>query len=330
MASIAYVLRKTLEKDYDVDPVPVFAAAGKKLRTSFEPGERITVASMDRLWLSAVDATGDELIGIVTGRNTRPAHFYAFGHSWLASESLLGAMRRLIRYDKIIATTPIDASIARVNSSYVVTEKYPYTNAVPTAHTIDFGVSAVLALCEISAGRHIQPQRIELMRDDFSLSEKYRAAFGMPVRLNAPYTAVAFSAEDLEAPLEGSIPEVAEATDRISERYIETLDSSRVEAKVRQLLIEFLPSGNAYQERIARKLHRSASTLQRQLQSEGTSYREVLEETRRRLAQDYLDDRRYSHAQIAYLLGFSDQSNFSRAFKRWTGKGPREFQESAA
>lgn len=64
----------------------------------------------------------------------------------------------------------------------------------------------------------------------------------------------------------------------------------------------------------------------RSASSEGTSYRDVLDETRKSLAEEYLRQRKLSHAQIAYLLGFSDQSNFSRAFKRWTKKSPRSFQ----
>ncbi len=70
------------------------------------------------------------------------------------------------------------------------------------------------------------------------------------------------------------------------------------------------------------------STLQRQLQAEGLSYRDVLESTRRSLAENYLQDKKHSLAQIAYLLGFSDQSNFSRAFKRWTSMSPKQYQES--
>ena len=59
------------------------------------------------------------------------------------------------------------------------------------------------------------------------------------------------------------------------------------------------------------------------------SYRDVLESTQRSLAETYLRDNKHSHAQIAYLLGFSEQSNFSRAFKRWTSMSPRQYQESS-
>jgi AraC-like DNA-binding protein len=94
------------------------------------------------------------------------------------------------------------------------------------------------------------------------------------------------------------------------------------------LLIDLLPSGKASQETVSQRLNCSTSTLQRQLQSEGLSYRDVLESTQRSMAETYLRDKKHTHAQIAYLLGFSDQSNFSRAFKRWTNSTPRQFQAS--
>ncbi|NQV85946.1 MAG: helix-turn-helix transcriptional regulator, partial [Woeseiaceae bacterium] len=106
------------------------------------------------------------------------------------------------------------------------------------------------------------------------------------------------------------------------------LDPYKVASQVRQLLIGLLPSGKADQDLVSSRLNRSTSTLQRQLQLEGLNYREVLEGTQRSLAETYLRDKKHSHAQIAYLLGFSEQSNFSRAFKRWTSMSPRQYQES--
>ena len=320
LASIAYVLDQTLKQDYGDG-----ARAPSPL---FEAGERISVAQMDALWTASVVETNDPLVGIKAGRNVEPGHFYAFGHSWLASESLFGAMRRLCRYDKIISTSPGVIELQSNNDHYVLSESYPDPTAMPGKESIDFGVSAVLKLCEISAGRVIRPLRVKLMCTDTTQIDAYRAAFDAPVELCSQNTAIHFSRIDLEARLAGSVPEVVKATDRISEQYIETLDSSKAGTKVRHLLIGFLPSGDAHQDRIAHSLHCSASTLQRQLQSEGTSYREILEDTRSALAKDYLRDGKNSHAQIAYLLGFSDQSNFSRAFKRWTGVAPREFQTS--
>jgi AraC-like DNA-binding protein len=111
-----------------------------------------------------------------------------------------------------------------------------------------------------------------------------------------------------------------------AEQYIEALDPNKVASQVRRLLIDLLPYGKAGQELISGRLNRSASTLQRQLQGEGLTYREVLESTQRNLAETYLRDNKHTHAQIEYLLGFSDQSNFSRAFKRWMSMCPRQYR----
>jgi AraC-like DNA-binding protein len=67
--------------------------------------------------------------------------------------------------------------------------------------------------------------------------------------------------------------------------------------------------------------------LQRQLQAEGTSFRAIRDATRRNLAERYLRDGKLAQAEIAFLTGFTDQSNFARAFKRWAGVTPGEFQE---
>jgi AraC-like DNA-binding protein len=75
----------------------------------------------------------------------------------------------------------------------------------------------------------------------------------------------------------------------------------------------------------ARALHQSASTLQRRLRREGTTYQRLLDATRRELALEYLKHGGHSLADITFLLGFADQSNFTRAFRRWTGKTPRQF-----
>jgi AraC-like DNA-binding protein len=86
-----------------------------------------------------------------------------------------------------------------------------------------------------------------------------------------------------------------------------------------------MSSGAVQQDGIARRLNQSPSTLQRRLRREGTTYQSLLDSTRRELALDYLRTGEHSLADITFLLGFADQSNFTRAFRRWTGKTPRQF-----
>jgi len=158
--------------------------------------------------------------------------------------------------------------------------------------------------------------------------EQYIDTFQAPVLWAKSENALYFDARVLAQPIPAGNEELATETGRIAERYLATLDPERVQDRVRKILLILLPSGEVDQEAVAKTLHRSVSSLQRQLRAEGASYRQILDETRVTLAQQFVREKRYSLGQIAYLLGFSDQANFSRAFKRWTGHTPTQFRVS--
>ena len=328
LASLVQLLAESLEEDYGLDPVPVFAAAGVPIELPESPQLRYPASDMRKLWAVALEATGDEAIGLRTGLHARPTQFYAFGYSWLASSTLLGAMQRLCRYYQLMSTASVEIALRELPDAYALTAIFPEESKAPPKEGIDCGMTALLALCDAIVGETVAPKRIQLTCGPDVHPDAYREYLRAPIEFSAEVGAFYFDKELLNARLPGASPDIAKATDRIAEQYIDSLDPAKVASQVRRLLISLLPSGKADQELIAARLNRSSSTLQRQLQSEGLTYRNVLEDTRRSLAEDYLKGRKHSHAQIAYLLGFSDQSNFSRAFKRWTRLSPREYQDT--
>jgi len=329
LASITALLAASLREEYGIDPEPIFLQAGLSLVPPESPQLRYPLSKIRELWGLSREATGDDAIGLKTGRYAKPAHFYAFGYSWMASSSLLGAMQRLTRYLRLMSTASVEISLTETHDSYALSTVFPDASNSPPKEGIDCGMTAILALCDIVAEQEIRPLRVELTCPATVHPEAYRDALRAPIQFNAEIGTFHFDKDVLRAPLPYGTPDVAKATDRIAEQYIEALDPNKVASQVGRLLINLLPSGNADQELVSKRLNRSTSTLQRQLQAEGTSYRDVLKSTQRRLAKNYLRDSKHSHAQIAYLLGFSEQSNFSRAFKRWTSLSPRQFQESS-
>ena len=102
--------------------------------------------------------------------------------------------------------------------------------------------------------------------------------------------------------------------------------ATSVRRQVEQKLEPLLASGDPSLERVARELGLSRQTLYRRLKAEGTTFEEVLDALRRRLALRYVRDEGVSAKEAAYRLGFSDPAAFSRAFKRWTGKSPSEMR----
>ena len=90
-----------------------------------------------------------------------------------------------------------------------------------------------------------------------------------------------------------------------------------------------LHTGDVGLERVARSMGQSRQTTYRRLKAEGATYQQVLDSLRRRLALDYLGSGKLSVNETAYLVGFSDPAAFSRAFKRWTDRSPRDWRAAA-
>ena len=323
------LIGKTLESDYQIDPRPIFTELDIDTDLFKTPGARVSFAKMQKMWDAAIELTGDPMIGLKVGRHVRPSDFYVLGHAWLASASLLGAMRRLCRFAKVVSTQASEMRVERHNDSFVLVEAFSNKEQMPPKAAKDGGYAALMNLCEFVKRRPIYPLSVNLIVPADEKSEEYDGLFCCPITYGAAEDEFFFAVKDLEEPLSGSIPELAEATDSIAESYIASFDKSAVATEIRQMIIQMLPAGRIDQETVADRLYRSRSTLQRQLKGEGTSYREILESTRRSLAEQYLRDGAHSQAEIAFMTGFADQSNFARAFKRWTGNSPGQYQKAA-
>jgi AraC-like DNA-binding protein len=96
--------------------------------------------------------------------------------------------------------------------------------------------------------------------------------------------------------------------------------------EVEELLLEFLPSGRTAMGDVARELGIGRRTLQRRLASEGTSWQELLNGTRERLARYYVESTELSPTEVGFLLGFEDSGSLFRAFQRWTGTTPEAWR----
>jgi AraC-like DNA-binding protein len=123
-------------------------------------------------------------------------------------------------------------------------------------------------------------------------------------------------------------PELARANDQVVIDYLKRNDKGNIINDVRGCIIECLPSGGASQEKVASQVNRSTRSLQRKLSEHGTSYKKLYEEIRKDLAMQYLKESNHTISEVTYLLGFTEPSNFTRSFKRWTGITPNEYQES--
>ena len=111
--------------------------------------------------------------------------------------------------------------------------------------------------------------------------------------------------------------------------YLARQDRQDIIGRSQSVIFELLPSGRVSIEQVAARLNTSVRTLRRKLRDKGTNFKSLLNETRRELGERYIRDGNLTLTEVAFLLGFSDSSSFSRAFRSWTGRTPSESRASA-
>jgi AraC-like DNA-binding protein len=328
IATVIPMVIEAMQKNYNFDARPLITDLGIDLSRIEVPGARYPITMMQGLTNALLDKTGDSTIGLAIGHYVRPTTFNALGYAWLASGSLLGAFKRLARYDLIVSTAS-SVTIAPADHCYtlIFEDREEEMDSRPIGTDCYF--MALITMCRWISEPDVAPLEIHLRHDDGGRAGEYVTAFGAPVVFNAKKDCMIFDRKITEQPTTGGNVELARLSDRITENYLATLEPATVTRNVRELLLKLLPSGDACQDRVASQLHRSCSSLQRDLRAEGTSFRDVREDTRRQLATEYVQRGEMSLQEVAFLLGFSDQSNFSRAFRRWNGTSPKDWRNSS-
>jgi AraC-like DNA-binding protein len=193
--------------------------------------------------------------------------------------------------------------------------------------------SLALAVGRVFHISGVRPVRVELVGPPVAISREYVNAFGARTVTRAERNALVFSCDGWNA----NLPAQDAVLNRMLRRHAQLLldrqpagGRSLVSEQVRAELLRSSHVGLATIDRIAAGLGMTPRTLQRRLQLEGLRFEDLGQEVRANLAQAYLDDRELSISEVAYLIGFSESSAFSRAFRRWTGRSPQEFRHRAA
>jgi AraC-like DNA-binding protein len=327
LGSVAALIAQTL-RSYDCDPAPLLKTTGIDLGRTPGDGVRYPVERMQQLWQLAVDTSGDACFGFVAGEQLQPAALHGLGFSWLASDTLRDALNRLVRFSRLISTAAnIQLKDCADGVELLLMPPARVENFVHAS--LDAGLTGFLHMCRITAGDRINPSLVTLNRPKPDCARKIETFFRCPVQYDADCYSLCFGKQLVDAPLINANHELARINDQAVVDYLARFDRDSITMQVRSSIIERLHDGTPSQETIAESLHVSLRSLQRRLNKEETNFKTLLESTRQELALHYIRETHRTLGEITYLLGFSEPSNFTRAFKRWTGKTPAEYREDA-
>jgi AraC-like DNA-binding protein len=304
------------------DGAALLAEAGFDLKDLDGPDTRCPLVNTGHLWRIAVAATGNPAFGIKVANHYKHTTFHALGYGTSASSTLKEAFERVRRYCHVVSDA-VDYQFFRRGSEY----HFVIEPAVDIAvEAIDALVSTYLRMCRSLIGSQYSPLLIELRRARPAVIDDYERLWRAPLRFGAEQNRLIFDADSIERVLDTGNPELARQSDAISSQYLARIERHNIVARVREVLTQRLQGSEPSQEEVAEVLNVSARTLQRKLGDGGTTFKEILDETRHAMALACLSSPQHSVNEITYLLGFSCSSSFTRAFRRWTGLSPSDWR----
>ena len=294
-----------------------------------DPEGTVPLESMMALWEVAREATGDEHVGIHLAEAAPVGSFEVHAYAVLSSPTLRDAYHRACRYQRLIHEGT-NLSLEEGIQEGILSHSLPGGLAVGQ-QPAEFLVTAWVRFGRLVAGRDWLPSRVCFAHQAPADISEHRRLFGEGVLFSSGRTALHVPNTILDIPNSRADTALVRMMDRYAETTLQWAPSrSTLSGRVREQLVEALSSGAPTALQVADSLNMSVRTLHRGLRQEDTSFRVLLEQLRRERAADLLTNRRCSIAEVAFLVGFSELSAFYRAFKRWTGTTPAEFQAQAA
>jgi AraC-like DNA-binding protein len=309
----------------ELDSQQVLRESGFAADALVDPNARLPARATAELWRNAAIFADDPAFGLFSSRFVRPTTFHALGYAVAASTTLREALARLLRYGHLVSDAAqlaltFEGGAARLALVHIA-------EGAPSFEARDAILSLIVRTCRALTSRSFTLLHVEHRRARPQEPSPYERFYRCPVSFAAPADALTFAADILDRKLVTANPQLARHNDDLVRQYLADMREGTVVDRVRRALTEQLcedPSA----DKIAAALGMGCRSLQRRLREHGTSYVEVLSDTRRELAMAYLRDESCSIAEITFLLGFEDASAFARAFRRWTKSSPSEYRGS--
>jgi AraC-like DNA-binding protein len=276
------------------------------------------------IWKALERRSGDANLGLHLGeiKGTLPASNVLFA-SMLASPTVGSALERLCRYHAVVADL-VQPMLTVTGGTAVLTWKGPNVLHRQQAECI---VSLAVSILRQLAGRpqeicvaFAHPRPVDL--------REHERILGRKLEFDAPRLALFFPAELLAIPVAPHSGELLGVLDSHAEQLLtRARQGESMKSKVARLLNLAIGDGQPKLASVAHSIGMSGRALQSKLRDDKTSFQQVLDKVRLEKASRLLTKDELQISEVAFLMGYSDQSAFNHAFKRWTGHSPRSFRQ---
>jgi AraC-like DNA-binding protein len=286
----------------------------------------VTTAQFFALWRAVGELSADPAAGLKIATQIdvgdRPPSTMAAFHS----RDYRDALTRLARFKQLC--TPEELQIKMSKDECLIEPVWTHAQEETPSLLTDAAFASFVELGRRGTGHPVNGKRVDLKRKA-EASGVHEAYFKCPIKFGARRNVLVLHAADLDRPFPAYNAELLEMLDpqlvkAVEERRAQRSTSEQVKWVLKRLLAGARPEIAA----VARELGLSDRTLQRRIDDDGTTFRQLLLEARQELAREYLNRPEMDVAEVAYLLGYEDANSFYRAFRTWEGTTPAQLRSA--
>ena len=278
-----------------------------------------------RLFEALTGAMNSETPGLDLGKSVSVETFSPPVFAAFCSPNMNVATERLAKYKPLIGPMVLESHPT------VAGLELTYGNEAGVELPDQFLVAELVFLVQLArlgTRQDVKPIAVEMVAPP--QHPAYEEFFGHRVR-RGPFNRVVFAPEDAERPFLSANPAMFAAfAPELQTRLDELERNASYSDRLRAVLMEALPAGQADVDTISRRLGVSKRSLQRKLGAEDTSFQAELQGLRECLARNYLSGTTHTSAEISFLLGYEDPNSFIRAFHGWTGTTPEAMRAAVS
>ncbi len=183
-------------------------------------------------------------------------------------------------------------------------------------------------MCRFNFGDELVAAQVLMAHPEPECSQKTCDYFRTEIQFDAEKSSLTIARADADRLLPSANKQIALMHDEMLMKYLIEIKQGDIVQQVKSIILENLPDGTVTDKLVASQLNLSERSLQRRLKEHQTTFRFTLESVREMVAKQYIKNPMNRMSDIAFLLGFSEQSAFSRAFKKWTGQSPVEYRNT--
>lgn len=241
----------------------------------------------------------------------------------LHSPDVRTAFEKLGRYKRLCG--PQDLKQEHSSKEVALSTVWLSASSAPPTRLVDAIFATLLLLLQRGSGQPLAPKRVDIARaraDDAMLMR----FFGCPLRFRAKRDALVFDDRVLDKPFVTHNADLLAALLPSLDEQVAKKRGNGFLDDVREVVAKRMSGERPSADKVAHELATSARTLQRRLAEHGTSYQKVLDDVRRHAARRLLGVESIEIAEVAFLLGFEELNSFTRAFRGWEGKTPKQWR----